>query len=395
MRHTKLLIVILVFLFSFAANAKQFDAKYDHGKRQWNCNGTPAAGDCLLQVNELDTVSVSIVNTIPGLFSWDIQQDLKPVVGVSNSILKLFGIPVPQAPAGANNAARIAAMEILLAPPPDDAYENLLIATDELRSALLGDFTDYALRFRYLTNARVQLLRALAPAATSTAAEVLAALKARRVSILMTDAQFTAYWTELDDLIATAAVAPTNGPSKSFTYDDRDFDVNVLIKPVNDLVQNPPLETRSVVQLKNAWRISTTTGLAVSGLRDDHYTTRTETTGSGTTAVTKKIAVREDRDQVSVPEATLFVNLYPPACNWAFSAGMGVATNASGRIYLGASYRLGRAGALTFGVAGGKVKRLSKNVNVDDLGTVDPEASRRDVYRGSFMLGFSWSLTGK
>jgi hypothetical protein len=395
MKRTSLVLTTLAFLIVAPLYAASVNATYDHATRSWTCNnGTANLGGCSIEVNEGDVVIVSVTNTLPGLFSYEITQDPKEVIGVGNDILKKFGIPSSGGSGGGG-----AAKHPLVAPQAALDYTDFLAKVRALRSSLLGDFSGYESLLTQVSLARSKLVATLVnagmPAGTMASAEVLKALQDESVAIGTSDEKFKEFWDELDDLLAKAPVRKTSGPSATFEYDDRDFDIVLTIKPLNSLIQNPEITTKAVVRLRHGWKVSTTTGFALSGLRDDHYTTTSETTGTGTNAVTVKKAVREERDQLSIPEATLFVHLYPKASNLAFSAGIGLAENASGRMYAGLSWRLGRAGALTFGVSGGKVKRLSKNINVNNLGEADPEATRRDVYKSSFMFGYSWTLTGK
>lgn len=392
-------LALFLFLSSSYSHAKSLTATFDHGNRTWTCNGASGMRDCALKAHEGDSVTVTVINTLPGLFSVEITQDLKEVVGIDSGISGKFGIPSGVAPTSTSGGVSPAKPGPNEPPPPPDphvAYDALLAKLRDIRGVLLGDFSRYEAADQDLTDAHATLLSVLTtngmPANTTDASAALTILNAKKVPLGMSEDQFKVMWDQVNTLLAIAPVRRTDGPSATFTYDDRDFDVTIVIKALSPLIQNPQISTKAVVQLKGAWKVSTTTGFAISGLRDDHYTTTTETTGTGTT-VNK--AVREERDVISIPEVTLFLHVYPQAQRFAFSAGIGVAAEASGRMYLGCSYRLGRAGALTFGVAGGKVKRLSKNVNVDDLGEVDPEAARRDVYRGSFLFGYSWTLTGK
>jgi hypothetical protein len=78
---------------------------------------------------------------------------------------------------------------------------------------------------------------------------------------------------------------------------------------------------------------------------------------------------------------------------YAFSFGVGLSTGISGRLYGGLSWIFGNRGALTLGVALGKVKRISENIDLKNLGAdVDPEATRRDVTEVAPFIALSWRL---
>ena len=383
--------------FAALANSPQTTMVYDHGAQRWTCDGgTPQIAPCVATVNEGNVVSVTITNALPGLFSYLIEKKDREPEGLSNALAKKLGIPTDQ-PAATGGGTQTAGAST--GPNIDQLYQNLLASLRAFRASVLKpNFPGYQDKLTALRSAHDALLAGLRQdktlaSGTTAGSDVLKALKVKSVGISLTDDAFVTFWGHLEDLIADAPDTPTNGPSASFDYDDRDFDIVITIKALNPLLANPDIESRASVRLAHAFRVLTTTGLALSGLVDDHYTVVTETVNG--TDVRKARAERSDK--ISIPEATLFIHLTPfgSYSRLAASVGIGIASNASGRMYAGLSWRLGTAGALTFGVAGGNVKRLSRNVDVNNLGTVDPEATRRDVYRTSYMFGISWRLTGK
>jgi hypothetical protein len=130
-----------------------------------------------------------------------------------------------------------------------------------------------------------------------------------------------------------------------------------------------------------------------------------DTTAHGDTAeVSHQEVVEQERDMVW-PDVVLLVHVYNP--QWSFSRwnhrvyplswvaptfGVGLNTgSANGRFFGGASIRLGSAAAVTGGIAGGKVKRLSAGVNRSHLADgIDPEASRVDVFKTAWFVSVSW-----
>jgi hypothetical protein len=185
-------------------------------------------------------------------------------------------------------------------------------------------------------------------------------------------------------------------PETTFVTDD--LQITVEFTSTNPLIKAPqPL--KATVVLSSGWLFGSSTGFAGSKLVDDHYTDRTITDkeAMGTTpAVTHREAVREQRDAAAA-EATYFVHLrrVNPLFGKvpvALSFGVGLATGVKGRLYTGLSLPLGRAGALTFGVAGGTVKRLSRNIDPKNLGDKDPEVTRRDVFQTAPFIALSFRL---
>jgi hypothetical protein len=402
---TLLSVLVVLSIASSAVGATQSTLIYDHSTRKWQCgSGLPQISPCVMSVYEGDVITVSIINTLPGLFSYEIKKTDREPEGLSNALAEKLGIPVDQKSGGTGGG--VGPNGLALLPTTEQLYQDVLRSLRELKIAVVKEgFPGYADKIRALRAAHDALItdlrtnKHLAPGANS-ATEVLAALKAAGVTPSLTDDAFVEFWGHLQDLLADApdAVAP-DGPSGTFTYEDRDFDIEIIIKATNPLLSNPDIDTTSAIRLTHAFRVTTTTGFAISGLVDKHYTVVTETVGTGDDAHEVRKAVEEERDKISIPEATLFVHLAPAGGGkWsraAISVGIGIANDASGRLYAGVSWRIGSAGAFTIGMAGGKVKHLSRNVDVDNLGEVDPEQSRRDVYRSSYMVGISWRLTGK
>jgi hypothetical protein len=260
-----------------------------------------------------------------------------------------------------------------------------------------------------LADAHHSLIGELKPA-SNTPGDIVKAIRAilgddleKRLGISETD--LTTWFSSEIDLVTKASQGL--GCSSAATFHvDVPFDTLLEWKSSNALIKDPPGDTVPI--LFSAWQVAGSTGFAFSGLTDNHYTVRTVTVTpaqGSTAAVTKRVAVAESDDSY-LPEVTGFVHFmrFGNALGCAgrktcwmprqYSVGGGLSAGLSGRVYLGVSWPLGRVGSITLGAAGGQVKRLSKNVDRDNLGTTDPEASRRDVIRTSWFFGVSWRVLG-
>lgn len=381
-----------------SATAKVIEVFFSHANQQFYTDAT-AATRWDREVAQDDTIELSIIDTPVGIYEIKLERINKADNSLSAALAKKLGLPdvgfIMAVPGGAADtrsatetynalAASSAAFNDVLSQP--SRYER---EYDSHRVDFRRDFS------RIITIAQVTPstdLDAMTNVVhTSLGAGAPAKETIRKVLALARD-----LWT-----------AGPLGNERLATYDaDQEFDVIITwTVPAGSSVKTPPSQ-RMPVRFASNWIITSTVGMAASRLVDQNYTTRTITTpASGTTPeVTRKVAVREQDDHGSF-DGTMFVHVTPTGdwirrSYWRFlprqlSLGIGIgATDASGRIYTGVSWPLGRSASITFGAAAGKTKVLSRNVNVDDLGDVDPQASRRDVLRFAPFIGFSWRIAG-
>ena len=181
-----------------------------------------------------------------------------------------------------------------------------------------------------------------------------------------------------------------------FAIGDRDLTITIEITPKSDYFGGPSQKGVVLAGLTQPWRITTTTGFVVSSLLDDSYTVKVLTDSTKSPPTTRNTALQEKQDKFRPPEAAFLLHVTPGwggfRDRFSGSFGLGITTGAAGRAYLGLTYRLGAAAAITAGAVGGKVKRLGNEVDPNDLGSVVPNDKLRDVYRTGWMVGLSWRI---
>lgn len=384
----------------FAA-LKQHTVTYDHSTDTVSCDGV--SGCALLSVERGDVVVVSITNTVPTLFDYGIEQELLPARGLAKSVfddivnrIKVPVAPPPQPGVPAPSPTTLAGVYV--------AYVDAARAFQ--RSLGTPGFPNYTASLDALISARSALLT---KANAATAQDVLGQLTVETVPLGVSGDEFVATFDAITKVIQAATPTLTNGPTQTFIYDAQDFKIKISAKAKTDFtfVTTPPREKIVTATLSDSFDIGMSSGLAISGLVDDVYTikTVTDTAEDGTTSE-RRTAVLEEQDTSASPEAAMFIHITPLGADftrdwssWArtvfprqLTLGLGLNSDVAARVYAGLSWKFGDVASLTAGVAGGRVKRLSNNVNRDDLGDVDPQASRRDIFRGSYFVGLSWRI---
>lgn len=376
-------------------------AVYDHEKHQMNCAGRETGGPCRLTVDEGALVSLQVVRSVPGVLAAQIQKIDKTPDGLSQAdFAKLTaGIAGGKPPQERNQEAAVAQCESSC----DSAlncYKTLQPRINALQDTINNDLTQYSSAICEL-KASIRAFKNKIGNPDDDAAAIQKAFFATLAADGQTGAAgdadvFKTFYGKLEQLRRNAPDDLGQFTPYEAEYSDRDFDLVVTFTAINDLIKPPSDSRRVQVRLRNGWGVSTSTALMASGLSDDTFTTSTYTATVNGASVEKHRAVREARD-IASPEIAFLVNLVPKAPSMLgrsmLSVGLGLGQNNGGRLYGTWGHRFGQAGAIHFGFALGKVKRLSKNVNVEDLGNVDPNASRRDVMRPSLTIGISWRLT--
>ena len=372
---------------------------YDHEHHQMTCAGRVTGGGCRLTVDEGALVSLQVVRSVPGLLTAQVNKvDKEPDALSRADFQKLTGGVSGGEPETVAEAFESCPAECSSALGCFRAIRDRL---DGLQRSIDSNLTAYPGAICFVRSTAVEFLEQIGNPDPRNATAVQTAyfekLTADGQEAQAGDAEaFREFWRKLDQLLSAAPTELADFRPYEVEYADRDFDLELTFAPINDLIRAPADGRRVQVRLRNGWGVSTATALMVSGLADDVYTTNAYTVTEGETEVTKHRAVRESRDVVS-PEIAFLVSLFPkPPSSLGrsiLSVGVGLGQGSGGRLYGTWGYRFGHAGSFHFGVAIGKVKRLSKNINVADLGDVDPNASRRDVMRPSVTIGISWRLT--
>jgi hypothetical protein len=381
-------VAIVVLMLCCASAAAAADILFDHGNGALTCGDRTGVGGCATKAGDGEALTIAFARSAPELLDRTVtitrrHAALREKV---KSILFPTGI-TPEAPEGTKGGTVVKNVSTI-----DHSYrtvENAARAiSDDISAGGMIGFRDHKIILREAVAALAQFAGGYdkVPDALKNVANL-----ERPIGDIST------WWANVRALNDVSDEPAPLQPETTIVDDD--LEITIAFTSKNPLVKVPQ-PMKITVLLSSGWILSTSTGFAASRLVDDHYTVRTvvDTPTTGTTpAVTHREAVAEERD-AATPEATYFVhlrNVSDPNGFWRalpreLSFGVGLATGVKGRLYLGASYALGSAGAFTVGIAGGNVKRLSRNVNVKNLGDVDPEATRRDVFTAGPFVALSW-----
>ncbi|MEO8382482.1 MAG: hypothetical protein ABI779_22675 [Acidobacteriota bacterium] len=385
--------------------AKGDFAIYDHEKHQMNCAGRTTGGPCRLTVDEGALVSLQVIHSIPGVLAVQIQKIDKTPDGLSQAdFAKLTAGIAGGKPTAANvtpESFESSQCSASICNSALSCYNEIQARIDALQGSIDNDLTEYGRAICDFTET-TKAFKSKIGNPGDDAEKVQEAFFAKLAVAGQAGAAGAAdtvktFYGKVEQIRRNAPANLADFPAPyEVEYSDRDFDLVLTFTTINDLL-TPPTDSRRVqVRLRNGWGVSTSTALMASGLSDDTFTTSAYTATVNGASVEKHRAIREERD-IASPEIAFLVNLVPKAPSMlgrsVLSVGLGLGQNNGGRLYGTWGYRFGQAGAFHFGFALGKVKRLSKNVDVEDLGDVDPNASRRDVMRPSFTIGISWRLT--
>lgn len=367
---------------------------YDHSANKLTCpGGASTDGSCVVTLHEGEILTIQVTNSVPGLFDMSVQKTDQPAEVAPPAFVTAARLSPAQSQATSpqphTNAAELEFNEFRTptGATVTDAYNAFVAALARLEQSLRNDLSRYPTALSAVRNARADLLAAIQPTADdplAVAKTVLSRLKEEKSTVSVTEGDLGDVWSKLGKFLRSAPAGLGDLAPQVFHYVDRDFDLAVDVKPTFDLFTIPARRVVAVVQLSDPWVLRTTTGIALSGLYDEHYTRRTfiDTPASGTTpAVTHQEVVRERRD-AAYPEATMFLHIAKVGRHDALSLGAGVATgNAAARLYIGYSHRLAMAAAWSVGIAGGNVKRLSNSIDIKNPGNADPEQSRHDAFK--------------
>jgi hypothetical protein len=399
-------VVALAVLFVAMDGIAAVAVTYDHASGTLSCDGaSKVEGACIVSLHEGDVVVIQVKNSVPGLFDMAVQKTDKAPEVAPQAFATAAGLsraqPQPSTPAP-TTSSQMSVDEFIQSGGTSvtDVYNSFVQALALLEHSLRVNVSEYPGAVRDVRRARVALLAAIQPTADDPLAvskAVLAGLKKEKSIVAVTERDLSDVWTKLDNFLRAAPSGLGDLAPQTFRYEDRDFDLAVDIKPNFDLFSIPTRHFVLPVQLAGAWTLRSTSGIALSGLYDEHYTKRTfiDTPATGTTpAVTHEEVVRERRD-AAYPEATLFLHIARQGRHDALSLGAGIATgNAAARLYLGYSHKLALAAAWSVGIAGGNVKRLSNGIDVKHPGTADPEQTRHDVFKFAPFVCVSVRLGG-
>ncbi|WP_439505526.1 hypothetical protein [Sediminibacterium sp.] len=150
-----------------------------------------------------------------------------------------------------------------------------------------------------------------------------------------------------------------------------------------------------------------TTGVFVSGLKNDEFSILTRVQPNGINPIkldTLNYSIlQENNSGVSAGINALmhfggyFSNTSDFGGFISFGPGLTLEKNPQVRVMIGAGLLFGRTNklALTFGRIGGPVKRLSSNYNTTDKYNPAPTDITRDRFRGSWFLSLGYGLFGK
>lgn len=347
-----------------------------------------------VQVHEEDIVSVRLTNTLPGLFTYTVTTVLRPERALPAQLGIDFGLIKPKAAASPAPPPPGPPVEERAEPTVIELYNELIAKWQEFQRVIAGKYTaaTYEAALTALVKARHELL--FTSKVPDDGASVAAALNKGR-AVKVPEDPVIAAWEAIRRMLSIAPESTADLGPFLFTFDDREFDLLVTVAPVAGVTAAAPRTVSVPVREKYGWKWTTTTGFAFSGLRDHNWSIRTvEVTPAtdGKPAVTRNAAMEEDKDRIST-EPAVFIHVSPiHGSAWerlAVTTGVSVNPTNAARIYGGVSWLFGRVGALTAGVAAGRVKVLGKNVNRADLGTLDPQQARRDVFTTAAFVAFS------
>lgn len=389
-------IVVTTLFVVASAWGKTVDLKYSHATGRWSCGDENKP--CDASFSRGDKIRVTVCDSLPGILEMKASTRVRDETVLDEKSRKRLGLqPSGQAlitPTAVGTTPKSPA-EIKA------AWSTLRTAIDAIVEIVPEPqrYGEYAAANSVASDARQALVDSVASRDVSPQGIVTAlqsSLGGEFSSLGMPADELVTWFTNVDRLLRVTE--PTCFLASDEFIFSKDADLEITFKSVNPLV-TADLEPAADFPIlgKNSWEIGSTTGFAISGLADEHWTTRTVTVtpASGDTpAITRKEAVLESKDSYT-PEAAIFIHLLPRGENrfpLGVTLGGGLSSGITGRGYLGLTYPFGSAGTFTFGVSGGQVKRLSKNVNRNDLGDVDPEATRRDVLRGSWFFGIAWQV---
>lgn len=410
MLSLRMLYASMLFVCLTARTAIAYTVVYDHAADKFTCDGKECAGP----VPTGKVVTVFVRNSAPDLVTIQIQiTEAQPDAETAEAIKKLFS-PTAADSTGAAAAAGGTATTFdtlrsrrasFLADDTGpasvaEAWALVREGVRDLRRAVPNNLSGYPAAVKKVQQGLAFL--AFEVGEIDDGAKFHAALAAKdpNLKIGLTADEMKTFWPEALKLGRIRPMLADFAPVAHRPADD--FTVTITFAGKNALI--PVAETRTLSLLAGtAVRIRTATGLAYSGLVDDHYTAITvvDTPATDTKpAVTHREGRRERRDQ-GTPELALLIHVGAesdqgyfswPLVPRAFSFGTGLTTGVSGRLYAGGTWNFGRFVHLTAGYAGGKVKRLSESVNLKNLGDIDPEATRRDVFDTSWFASFTVRL---
>lgn len=370
---------------------------FDHGTNTLICNKIRQTSPCVIRAAEGDLLELSVLSSSPSLVTASVTKiDLH---AAERTMIQEKLFPTPPA----NGVGTKAGTPMAFTGTIVDAYEAVGVAIGHINEAISG--TDPATGgMNHYAAAKQELAAAVTALVGETPSgkpsDVPKAIKDADLARELSDAELDVWWKNVLSLNKLSNVLqPMLGRVISIA-DDTDVTVTFALATQNPLIAGPPAGFSVAARIGRGWRLTSSTGFAASRLVDDVYTVRTvvDTPATATTPeVSHREALREDRD-AATPEACFFVHTRylgqrEASTRWLpreLTFGVGVATGTSGRLYTGFGYSLGSRASITVGVAAGKVKRLSKNVNEKNLGTDDPEASKRDAFQFAPFVALSW-----
>jgi hypothetical protein len=380
--------LLLVPCVPLAAAVRSVKVVYDHQANRLTCGPTGVTDDvCVVSVRPGDIVSVQVVNSVPGLLEVDMVKTDRPRPAATESISAIELPPV----IGSAFPGLIAKGDEEGAPrEPQQIYADINAQIRLVQHALHHDLAGYEGARRTLGELRNELLiRLEVPDDGDAVTEALFEAGGVRA----TEEQIVEWWENLTHLLSVAPESLQSFRPVHYTYDD-DFDIQIGFASNSELVTAPSHFPMIAVREQGGWRVSTSTGIAFSRLKDDEYTVQEimEPDDEGDVRM-RRVAVEEEGDVIN-PEPALFIHLTP---GWEgffdrfqLTFGVGVDADSGGRTYAGLSYRFGSAGSILIGAAGGQVKRLSASVDPNDLGDIDPNDVRKDVFDVDAMFALSW-----
>jgi hypothetical protein len=380
---------------------------------------TQAAGvkGCLVTAHEGAVIAVSVEHALPGLFTYTTESHERAVSLVSADLAGALGLSAPEPEEETAQAADTfrTAAPAGATPDPLILYGEVIAAFQELTATVNGSYTsgDYEKARRMLVDARAEFLKALAmPDESSAVAAAIAEratpqplpadageqarLVARREALA---SDVKASWDAVREMLKTSPVKPASLGPFLVTFREGEVDIALKIVPTSANPTGVAREVAIPVREKHGWGWSTSTGFAAAGLTDQNFSARTVTVTPATDtkeAVTRRELVAESSDRLRV-QPSIFLHLYPFGGAWervALTTGASLSPSTNAQVYAGASVRLGRIGTFTAGIAGGNVKRQSLNVDPRDLGDLDPQQTRRDVFMTRLFVAITARFAG-
>ncbi|MEO6326321.1 MAG: hypothetical protein ABIT01_15110 [Thermoanaerobaculia bacterium] len=289
----------------------------------------------------------------------------------------------------------------------DDRYAKFVSASDQLLSALrahqLGKYEQLLRRARRARRSLLDALELSEAAGGQTVADKLAAL----FGIVEADkAALKETWEKQSVLLASLPPSTSDTQIRILEFGsvsqalNSDFTLHLKAKPTAMIPGGVERGVFVRVTLKYRWTYSVSSGVMFSGLVGDSYSKKLvvdeRNPADNSIKRSHNELIAEERDTYSTEAAVMGV-LYPLhdsfASNFGIFLGLGVDSNVSTRYYGGLAIRLGRVATVTAGLAMGKVKVLKENVDVRDIGTLEPGDAVRDKTSKAFVVGLTFALS--